>query len=158
MRPLGTGPPSSESGQMSVEIAVIIPVIVVVALAIANIMSFLGCCATFDRASLDAVIAHGVSPSGLQSELSATAAIQSSIEEALGSNPSVSVDVSAEPLSGSSGLLASLCPHLVRYTCTLHFKPWPQHLRLAGASMDAPFEIVHERSLIVDRYRPGVVI
>ena len=75
---------------MSVEIAVIMPVTVVVALAIANIMSFLGCCATFDRASLDAVIAHGVSPSGLQSELSATVAIQASIEEALGSNPSVS--------------------------------------------------------------------
>ena len=158
MRPLGTGPPSLESGQMSVEVAVIVPVAIVAALTIANIMAFLGCCAAFDRAGLDAVIAHGISPSGHQSELSATTAIRSSIEEALGSNPAVSVDVSADPLSGSSGMLASLCPPLVRYTCTLHFRPWPQHLRLAGASMDAPFEVIHERSLVVDRSRPGVVI
>ncbi|MDO5106792.1 MAG: hypothetical protein Q4D39_00805 [Coriobacteriaceae bacterium] len=143
---------------MSVEVAVIIPVVVVVALTIANIMAFLGCCAAFDRASLDAVIAHGISPAGVQSELSATSAIRSSIEEAFGSNPAVSVEVSAERLSSSSGFLASLCPHLVRYTCTLHFRPWPQHLRLAGTSMDAPFEVIHERSLVVDRFRPGVVI
>ena len=39
MRPLGTGPPSLESGQMSVEVAVIVPVAIVAALTIANIMA-----------------------------------------------------------------------------------------------------------------------
>ena len=69
------------AGQMSVELAVMLPVILVVALTIANIMAFLNACARFDRACLDAVIAQGVSPASMQSELSAVGAVQDSLEE-----------------------------------------------------------------------------
>lgn len=158
MRMPGKGPSGSESGQMSVEVAVIIPLALVVAITMANIMGYLSCCAVFDRASLDAVLAHGVSPAGLQTELSAVAEVEAAIGEAMGENPAVSIEVSATALSSPSSLLVSLSPHLTRFTCTLHFRPWPQHLRFAGVSMDAPFEIVHTRSLVVDRYRPGVVM
>ena len=149
---------SQDDGQMAVELAVILPVVIVVAVTIANIMTFLGYCAAFDRASLDAVIAHGVSPAGMQSNLSSVDAIESSIEEALGGSAAVSVEVSVAPISSSSNLLVSLCPHLVRFTCTMRFVPWPRHLSIAGVVVDAPFEIVHTRSLVVDRYRPGVVV
>ncbi|RVU97892.1 hypothetical protein EII22_04640 [Coriobacteriales bacterium OH1046] len=143
---------------MSVELASIIPLAIVVAITMANIMGYLICCAVFDRASLDAVLAHGVSPAGPQTELAAVAEVESAIEEAMGENPAISVEVSAATLSVPSGSLVSLSPHLTRFTCTLHFRPWPQRLRFAGASMEAPFEIVHTRSLVVDRYRPGVVM
>ena len=149
---------SRDDGQMAVELAVILPAVIVVAVTIANIMTFLGYCAAFDRASLDAVIAHGVSPAGIQSDLSSVDAVESSIEEALGGSAAVSVEVSAAPVSSSSSFLVSLCPHLVRFTCTMRFVPWPRHLSIAGVVMDAPFEIVHTRSLVVDRYRPGVVM
>lgn len=158
MRMLGKNPLRPESGQMSVEVAVIIPLALVVAITMANIMEYLACCALFDRASLDAVLAHGVSPAGLQTDLAAVAEVESAIEEAMGENPAISIEVSATALSSPSGSLVSLSPHLTRFTCALRFRPWPQHLRLAGVSMDAPFEIVHTRSLVVDRYRPGVVM
>ena len=144
---------------MAVELAVILPVVLVVAVTIANIMVFLNCCAVFDRASLDAVMAHGVSPAGVQSNLSSVDAVQTSLEEVFSSNPAVAVEVSASAVfMSSSDLLVSLCPHLVRFTCTMRFTPWPRSLRIAGAVMEAPFEIVHTRSIVVDRYRPGVVV
>ena len=46
----------------------------------------------------------------------------------------------------------------MRYTCTLSYKPWPRFLRMPGITMEAPFALTHERSLVVDRYRPGVVM
>ena len=145
-------------GQMSVEVAVIMPVVIVVAIVLANIMEFLGLCASFDRACLDAVIAHGVSPAGTQSLVGAVDSVESSIEDALGSSDAVEVEVSAAPLGASQNLLVSLNPQLVRFTCTMYFRPWPRSLGFAGAVMEAPFEIAHTRSLVVDRYRPGVVM
>ncbi len=148
----------ADDGQMSVELAVIMPVAIVVALAIANIMAFLDCCTRFDRASLDAVIAHGVSPSGTQSSVSAVSGIESALAEAMGEGEAITVEVSSSSLASDPGELLSMAPHLVRYTCTMRFRPWPRHLVIAGAVVDAPFEIEHTRTLVVDRYRPGVVI
>lgn len=148
----------SQSGQMSVEVAVVAPVVIVVAIAIANIMSFLNACAKFDRVSLDAVVAHGVSPSGMQGELSAVEQVQRAIEDAMGESPAISIEVSAAPIAPSFDSLATLNPNLARFTCTMRFRPWPQRFRIAGASFEAPFEITHSRSLAIDRYRPGVVI
>jgi hypothetical protein len=31
-------------------------------------------------------------------------------------------------------------------------------VRLPGISYEAPFTLTHERTLVVDRYRPGVVL
>lgn len=158
MRAFGRSPLRFESGQMSIEIAIIIPLVLVVAITMANIMEYLICCTLFDRVSLDAVLAHGVSPAGLQTELAAVAEVESAIEGAMGGNPAITIEVSAAALSSPSGFLASLNPHLTRFTCTLRFKPWPQRIRFAGVSMEAPFEIVHTKSLVIDRYRPGVVV
>lgn len=148
----------AESGQMSVELAVVLPVVLVIAVVIADIMAFLGCCAEFDRASMDAVIAHGVSPTGVQSDLSAVSAIESALEEAMGSDRAVEISVSASSVSSPTSALVSMSPHLVQFTCTMRYAPWPQHLSIAGIVMDAPFEIVHTRTLTVDRFRPGVVL
>ena len=46
-----------QSGQMTVELAVLVPVVIVVALIVANLMEFVDACAAFDRLSLDEVIA-----------------------------------------------------------------------------------------------------
>ena len=48
-----------QSGQMTVELAVLVPVVIVVALIVANLMEFVDACAAFDRLSLDEVIAEG---------------------------------------------------------------------------------------------------
>ena len=62
---------NARSGQMVVELAVLVPVVLVVALVGVNLMEFMALCARFDRACLDAVVSHGVSPAGEQSQVGA---------------------------------------------------------------------------------------
>ena len=54
---------NNKDGQMTVELAVLIPVVVVVALIAINLMEFIDACAAFDVLSSDTVIAQAVSPS-----------------------------------------------------------------------------------------------
>ena len=116
------GVPHGQSGQMTVELAILVPVVIAVALVVANLMEFVDACAAFDRLSLDEVIAEGVSPAGEQSVAASVAAVET------------------------------------RYTCTMVFRPWPRELRLPGITYVAPLELRHERTLVIDRYRPGVVV
>ncbi|MCH3942361.1 MAG: pilus assembly protein [Atopobiaceae bacterium] len=51
-----------ERGQMTVELAVVVPVVVVMALVVFDLMRFVALCARFDRVSLDAVVSQGISP------------------------------------------------------------------------------------------------
>lgn len=153
----GSSPASNESGQMAVELAVLVPVVLVVALVILNLMRFVGACAVFDRVSLDAVVSHGVAPAGEQTNLVAVDEVGSCVKDAL-DDESYEVEVRAESLSGDGTGVFSLASHLTRYTCTLVYRPWPTSLRLPGITYQAPLSLRHERTLVVDRYRPGVVL
>ena len=151
--------PGRQSGQMAVELAVLVPVVMVVALIVVNLMEFVDACAAFDRLSLDEVIAEGVSPSGEQSVAASVAAVEGALRASLGREGSCDVEVRAERVSPEEGeSLLSVAPLLTRYTCTLVFRPWPRELRLPGVMYAAPLELRHERTLVIDRYRPGVVV
>ncbi len=145
-----------ERGQMSVELAMLTPVIIVVALAVYNLCRFCVLCAAFDRVSLDAVIAHGVSPAG-EDEFGAVDEVRRHVCRAMDGGASCEVEVSAERVrrGGVGGI--SLLPSLTRYRCELRYRPWPSSLSIAGVSLGAPFALTHERSIVVDRYRAGVV-
>ncbi len=137
-----------ESGQMAVELAALIPVVVVVALVVFNLGRFVVLCASFDRVALRAVAMEGVAPSGEQSTLASVDEVRGAIVRDLGTS-SCDVEVYAE----DAGALA-----LTRYRCVLAYRPWPSSFVLAGVLYDAPLVLTHERSLVVDRFRPGVVI
>lgn len=143
---------------MAVELAVLIPVIVVVALVVFNLGRFVALCATFDRASMDAVISQGVSPAGSARGLAAVDEVCSCIEDALGRSSSCHVEVSVERASSDGGGALTLSPLLTRFRCTLSYAPWPSAFVIAGVPFDAPLVLRHERTLVVDRYRPGVVM
>ena len=101
---------ASREGQMTVELAVITPVVIVVALVVLNLMGFVEACAAFDQVALDAVVAHGVAPSGEQSEGRAASEVRSAIEELLGREGRCEVEVRAEAVgmgATSSGLVMS---------------------------------------------------
>ena len=150
---------ASREGQMTVELAVITPVVIVVALVVLNLMGFVEACAAFDQVALDAVVAHGVAPSGEQSEGRAASEVRSAIEELLGREGRCEVEVRAEAVgmgTTSSGLVMS--PLLTRYVCTLTYRPWPRLLRMPGVTYEAPLALRHECELVVDRFRPGVVM
>ena len=150
----------SQRGQMAVELAVMVPVCIVVGLIVFNLCRFVEACATFDRVAADAVISHGVSPAGEQSIHSSVGSVRESIERALDMRTcEVSVDVSApEPVPTGGGLSFPISPLLSTYTCTLRYHPWPGSFVMAGVSFSPPVVLTHERVLVVDRFRPGVVV
>lgn len=148
---------SLQDGQMAVEMACLIPVVVVMALVGFNLLRYVEACAVFDRVCKLAIVTQGVSPPGEQTQASATAAVEDSVCSSLGREESCTVEVSAEQL-GMAGVTSGLSPLLVRYTCTLAYKPWPSAFSMAGVSLQAPLVLRHECQLVVDRYRPGVVV
>jgi len=150
-----------ESGQMAVELAVLVPVVLVVALTALNLMRFVEACAVFDRVALDAVISQGVAPSGAQQELTAVAAVESCIDSALASDRctvSVVAQGASQPTKAGTGLTFPVSPLLTTFVCTLSYHPWPGSFTIAGVAYDSPLVLTHSRSIVVDRFRPGVVV
>ena len=137
------------SGQMVVELAVVLPVVIVVALVAYNALRFSAACARFDRVALDCVISQGVSPPGTDASSSSAALVEGAIRAAMGDGEIFVISVSEQ---------AGLLPHLTRFSCELSMRPWPSQLVIAGVRLGAPALLRHERSLTVDRYRPGVVL
>lgn len=149
----------TRGAQMTVELAVTIPVVIVVTLVVLNLAGFVEACAAFDQAARDAVLAHGVAPTGEQVESVAAAEVRSALEGLLGREGRCEVEVRLEPASESpsAGSLV-MSPLLTRFVCTLRYRPWPRLLRLPGVTYEAPLVLTYECELVVDRYRPGVVI
>lgn len=150
----------NQRGQMAVETAVVVPVCIVVALIVFNISRFVEACASFDRIAMDAVISQGVSPPGEQSASAAAGQVQACIESAL-AMPNCEVSVGATGASAhvsGKGLRFPVSPLLTTYTCTLRYRPWPHSFVIAGVAFSPPVALTHERTLTVDRFKPGVVV
>lgn len=148
-------------GQMAVELAVVVPVGIVCALIVLNLCRFVEACAIFDRVALDAVISQGVSPPGEQSVGAATAAVERCIRGSLDATTcevTVSAVGGAQPAATPGRLTFPASPLLVTYVCTLCYRPWPWSFVIAGVPFHPPVSLRHERRLVVDRYRPGVVV
>lgn len=137
-------------GQAAVELAVVIPVVLVVALIIINLGFFLYACAAFDRIAPDTALAYGSAPAGEQDAASATGQIKEAIERAL-DLPQVEVQVSAEPIDWTqSGLITSLAPGRIKFVCTLSYRPIPSAFSIAGSSFVAPWALEHRCIAVVD--------
>jgi hypothetical protein len=145
---------------MAVELAVMVPVAIVVGLIVFNLARFCEACVAFDRIAADAVISQGVSPAG-DAGVVAVDEVSSVIESALDMR-SCEVAVTAEQLTGQArsglGIGFPVSPLLTRFTCTLSYRPWPSSFVMAGVAFTPPVVLTHTRVLVVDRYRGGVVI
>ena len=149
-----------ERAQATVEMAIVTPVLLVLALIVYNIMVFAGAVARFDRVVPDIVLAHAVAPGGEGDDgsIDASARVQAEIQTAM-EGYDLQIEVSSERGTGTadSGLL-SLSGTFRTYTCTMSYKPWPGALSIAGVSLGAPTTLAHERAVTVDPWRPGVVM
>ena len=146
------------SGQMAVELACLMPVVLVTVIVVFNLVRFVEACAVFDRVALDAVVMQGVAPTGEQSLVSGVEAVRSGIAASFDGMSSCEVEVTATTLADESGGSIAVNPLLTRYVCTLIYRPWPLSFAVAGIDARVPLELVHEKSLVVDRFRPGVVV
>lgn len=146
------------SGQMAVELAALMPVVLALTIVVFNLVRFVEAVAVFDRVALDAVVTQGVAPEGDQSLVSSVNAVRTAIEEACSDMGSCEVSVRAVPLNTGEETGISVNPLLTRFVCTLRFRPWPLSFSVAGIDAGIPLALTHERSIVVDRFRSGVVI
>lgn len=152
-------PLREEAAQATVEMAVVAPVLLVLALIVYNLMVFAAATARFDRIAPDVVIAHGVAPAGgsdVRAISDSAGFIAAEIGRAM-EGYGVEVEVTCDAVSGEGDLLA-LAGVLRTYRCTMRYAPWPAGASIAGVSLGAPPSLVHERSVTIDPWRPGVLV
>ena len=136
------------SGQMTVELAVAMPVFIALMLVVGNVLAFVDTCARFDRLASDYVRIYCASPGyGVTLEDGAAqmcAALQQSFPH---DNVGISVDV-------DSRIFGHQCVQ-----ATLSFSPQLAGRPLAGSVFGVSLpSISHSCSLVIDPYRPGAVL
>ncbi len=134
-----------EAGQMVVELCVVMPVILMVAVAIVDGLVFAAACAKFDHLAPQAVLAVAASPEGTSFDAGACSAeIEGCLfEEMAKDRAEVSVEAS------DSG-------RVCEFTCKLSMTPWP--LVDAGGSvmgMGVPVQLSREFRFCVRPYVIG---
>lgn len=142
--------------QTTVEMAVVAPVLIVLALIVYNLMQFTCAVARFDRVAPDVVIAQAVSPAGV-SGLETTSQVQETLQQAMGSyEVLVTVENEADEAAGAELLTFAVAPQT--YRCIMTYTPWPTGFSIAGVELGAPALLRHERTVVIDPWRPGVVM
>jgi Flp pilus assembly protein TadG len=140
-------------GQMTVELAVCIPVILALAAVVINAMIFLGDCAKFDRLAAEAVRIEAVAPASTNYGVSAgAAATQSRLQGYFANRKDISITVS---VSGATNNTLSMLTQLQTYKCTLKYRPPLFGDEFFGVKFGT---IDHTRTYTVDPYRPGVLL
>ena len=145
---------------MVVELAVVAPVMIVVALVVWNLLQFMEACSRFDRVAPDVVLALAVSPAGTDAASGDQAhQVAEAIRAAMdGLDVDVEVETASAWQAGEGTTLGfSFAPHLTRYVCTMRFAPHPASIAIAGVDAGVPARLEHVRTFTVDRYRPGVL-
>ena len=138
-----------EHGQMAVELAIVLPVIVAVMVVVVDCMVYLGQCARLDHLAPQQTLAIAASPAR---ELYSPEDRVVAVEEALQAEfPSDEVIISVS--SENAGVALS---SMEVYTYSLRMSPWP--LSRGGTvlfGMRVPVYLEHEYSFAFDPYTPG---
>lgn len=134
-------------GQMTVELCVIFPVAIIIAVIATNALSFFGYCAEFDRVGRNAVRTYAASPAYDQNSGQSSALVSAALDECFdASNLDCSVEVSSDHRGYDS------------YTMTLSFRPTLFGLGLKSEVFGVPLpSLSHTSCLTVDPYKPGML-
>lgn len=137
-----------EQGQMTVEMAVAMPVLIAVALLAVNALMYLGDCAAFDREARQAVCVYAAAPPYGQTTLGSAGDIEDELRSSFSAD-NQEVHVVGEYCSGG----------YVRFDATLTFRPTLFGRSFSGQVFGVSLPSVsHTATLTVDPYRPGVVL
>ena len=138
---------ADERGQATVEFAVALPVLIIVATIAVNALLFFSNCASFDRVFSNAVRVHATSPAYGSGESEARASIARTLSDAF---PDDNLEVAVSTEDGGLG-------HTT-YTGTITFKPTLFGLGLKDSVFGVSLpRLSHSASLTVDPYKPGVI-
>lgn len=146
----GAGRPDrlGQSGQMTVEFAVVAPVLFAVAVIAVNALLFFSDCAAFDRVAREAVRICAASPAYGQGLEQSRAQVASLIEGSL-DQPYLDSRVAVEGAVGGR----------TTFSATLEFSPTLFGLGLKSSVFGVALpHLEHTVALTVDAYKPGVLL
>lgn len=145
---MGVRGADAERGQMTVELAVAFPVLIVVAVIAVNALTFFSECAAFDNAFRDAVRVHATSPAPGQGADQSGAQVQTALSAAFAKG-NEQARVAVEGVSGGH----------TRFTGTLEYWPTLFGLGLKTSVFGIALPpLSHSASMTVDCYKPGVLL
>ena len=127
--------------QATVEMAVVCPVLIVLALISYNVMRFTALVARFDRVAPDIVLAHGVAPEGDDAS-DASEVIASHLSEAMGEGVEIEVELAARDSAG--GAAPALVGAVDFYRCRICLL-YTSLALLARYGIDLPSELIEEQ-------------
>lgn len=140
--------PNETRGQMTVELCVVIPVVIVIAVIACNALTFFGACAEFDRVGRNAVRTFAAVPAAGTEPGACEGSVLSAIEDALSAD-NLEFDVSSS--SDYRGY--------EEYVMTMSFHPMLFGLGLKQEVLGVPLPpLTHESRLTVCPYKPGVLL
>lgn len=145
---MGVKNPGYEQGQMTIELALVFPVVIVVAVVAVNAVLFFSECAAFDNEFREMVRIHASSPAYGQGIEQSKAQVETSLQK-LFDHTFEKSRVSLEATKGN---------HL-RFSAVFSF--WPTLFGLGlktsvfGLSMPP---LNHKVAMVVDCYKPGILI
>lgn len=133
--------------QMTVELSIVFPIVIVIAIITTNALSFFGYCADFDRLSRNAVRTYAASPEAGESTSDAESKIQAAIDSALNaSNLHSSISVEKDWRGYE------------HFIMTLYYSPTLFGLGLKTEVFGVPMpQLTHRSQMTVDPYKPGML-
>lgn len=153
MRPACGSRIIGERGQMTVELCVVIPVCLIVAVIVMNGLCFFADCARFDRVSRNAVRTLAASPSDDEDAVGLAARIGEMVE---GQMADGTVECRLAEDAGGIGAAAS---GYVTYELVYRFAPTLFGLPMRGSVFGVTLpELSHTTHLSVDSYTPGKLL
>lgn len=135
------------AGQMTIELAIAFPALVIVAVISVNALTFFGECAVFDRVTHAAVRTYAAAPAYGQGTAQSCALVEQELHAAIEAS-NVEVSVRWEP----AGFDAD------RYVAHLEYAPtlFGMGLKSSVLGVSLP-KLVHESKFVVDSYKAGVI-
>lgn len=138
----------STSGQMTIEIAVALPVLIVVAVIAVNVMTFFSECAVFDRVAHETMRTYATAPAYGQGVGQSCALVEQAIRAQLDED-NLAVTVS----HGMTGA------DFDEYSATLEYYPTLFGLGLRSEVFGVALpHLTHTTRYVIDSYKAGVIV
>lgn len=140
-------PIKDRSAQMTVELCVVFPVAIILALIVVNAMTFFSYCAEFDRTARNSVRVNAAAPTHGEAPTSIVSKIEAELASSFSED---NLEVSVDSTTAGDGLAT--------YRMTLDYSPTLFGMGLRSEVLGVPLpKLTHTSSLTVSPYRPGML-
>lgn len=137
-----------EGGQMTVELMVVLPAVIIIAVIVVNALTFFGLCAEFDRVGRNAVRICATSPAAEQGLDQSISLVEETVSEAM------DLEDGECAVSASQDALGH-----VTFDLVLTYYPTLFGLGLKSEVFGVSLpQLTHSTSLVIDVYKPGMLL